>query len=143
MPNKLKYNTSTVKGRLLRFIDYLDAGGQGKFEARVGLSNGYINNIKGSIGGRAIERIKKMYPTLNTEWVLFGGDDNEMIIVEKNGEIESKELKGAEQPINNNDLLQEYMKKVIDLQEQLINKNNDYRIKFQFNPKNTFTWKTS
>ena len=38
----------TIKDRLISFLAYLNIG-QGAFEKNVGISNGYINNIKSSV----------------------------------------------------------------------------------------------
>ena len=42
------------------------------FERACGLSNGYVNNIKGNIGAKALESILRAYPTVNREWLLYG-----------------------------------------------------------------------
>lgn len=46
--------------------------GQGAFEKAVGLSNGYVNNIRKSIQPDKIQKIALCYPTLNTGWLLTG-----------------------------------------------------------------------
>lgn len=51
--------------------------GQGAFEKAVGLSNGYVNNIRKSIQPDKIQKIALCYPTLNTGWLLTG--DGEML----------------------------------------------------------------
>ncbi|MDR0605705.1 MAG: helix-turn-helix domain-containing protein [Bacteroidales bacterium] len=62
---------STTKTRLLEFLSYLDIG-QNAFEKKVGISNGYISHIKGSIGSDIINKITYVYPKLNAEWLLTG-----------------------------------------------------------------------
>lgn len=64
----------SAKDRLLMFLTYLDIG-QNKFEANVGISNGYINNNKGSIGTKILEKIANRYPELNTEWLTTGNGE--------------------------------------------------------------------
>lgn len=61
----------TTKERLLEFLSYLNVG-QTVFEKKVGISNGYINNLKGSIGPAIINKISDVYPELNSEWLLNG-----------------------------------------------------------------------
>lgn len=61
----------TVKERLIMFIKSLGIG-QGAFEKAVGLSNGYVNNIRKSIQPDKIQKIALCYPTLNTGWLLTG-----------------------------------------------------------------------
>lgn len=60
-----------TKERLLKFLAYLDIG-QTKFEEKVGLSRGLINNIKGSISTASQQKIAKAYPELNITWLLTG-----------------------------------------------------------------------
>lgn len=60
-----------AKDRLLEFLKYLNIG-QNKFEAFVGISNGYINNNKGSIGTAIITKIAAKFPELNITWLQTG-----------------------------------------------------------------------
>ena len=60
-----------AKDRLLEFLKHLNIG-QNKFEAIVGISNGYINNNKGSIGSVIITKIATKYPELNITWLQTG-----------------------------------------------------------------------
>lgn len=60
-----------VKDRLSMFIDYLGLTNSA-FEKRCGLSNGYIRNFKGNLGGKKLEDILITFPELNKEWLLFG-----------------------------------------------------------------------
>lgn len=64
-------NISTMKERLLLLIENL-AISRAAFERACGLSNGYVNNIKGNIGAKALESILRAYPTVNREWLLYG-----------------------------------------------------------------------
>lgn len=65
-----------AKERLLEFLKYLSIG-QGAFEKVVGISNGYINNNKGSIGSSIVSKICLSYPELNSNWLTNG--DGEML----------------------------------------------------------------
>jgi hypothetical protein len=60
-----------VKDRLSAFIEYLGLS-TSAFEKRCGLSNGYVRNIKGNLGGKKLEDILNEFPQLNRNWLLFG-----------------------------------------------------------------------
>lgn len=60
-----------MKERLLLLIENL-AISRAAFERTCGLSNGYVNNIKGNIGAKALESILRAYPAVNREWLLYG-----------------------------------------------------------------------
>lgn len=62
---------STSKDRILEFLRVKGLG-QGAFEKKVGLSNGYVNNSKGSFGAKKIDDILKAFPELNERWLLTG-----------------------------------------------------------------------
>lgn len=59
------------KDRIKEYIAYLKIG-QGAFEKNVGISNGYVNNIKKSIGSGVLSKIQKTYPELNINWIVTG-----------------------------------------------------------------------
>lgn len=61
----------TVKERLICFIKSNHLG-QGAFEKLVGLSNGYVNNIRVSIQPDKLQKIALKFPELNTGWLLTG-----------------------------------------------------------------------
>jgi heme-degrading monooxygenase HmoA len=60
-----------MKERLILFLAYLGIG-QTKFESKVGLSRGLINNIKGNISLDSLKKITDYYPELNSEWLTTG-----------------------------------------------------------------------
>jgi transcriptional regulator with XRE-family HTH domain len=60
-----------MKERLIKFLKYL-AIGQDKFAKSVGLSRGYVNNIKDNITMKTVDKILKAYPELNKSWLLTG-----------------------------------------------------------------------
>lgn len=60
-----------AKKRILEFINHIDVG-QASFERKAGISNGYVNNLKGSIGSSIINKISAAYPELNIDWLLTG-----------------------------------------------------------------------
>ena len=71
--------SKTIKERLILFIRYLNIG-QGKFEARCGLANGYVNNIRRSITPEKLQQIARQYPELNAGWLMTG--EGEMLKTE-------------------------------------------------------------
>lgn len=60
-----------VKGRLIQFIKYKGLS-QAKFEKFCGLGNGYVNNIKSTIGPNKILNILRQFPELNIGWLVLG-----------------------------------------------------------------------
>lgn len=70
-----------IKDRLKEFLKYLELG-QNKFEAIVGISNGYIASKSITIASDIIEKIKSKYPELNTEW-LITGNGNMLLVREE------------------------------------------------------------
>ena len=61
----------TIKDRLILFIKHLGIG-QTKFEARCGLANGYVNNIRKSISPDKLQIIAQAHPELNSGWLMTG-----------------------------------------------------------------------
>ena len=62
---------SSVKDRLIEFLKYKGIG-QNRFAQTIGVSAGYVNNIRKSIQPDKINSIAKFYPELNTGWLLTG-----------------------------------------------------------------------
>lgn len=60
-----------VKARLCAFIEHSGLT-NAAFEKKCGLSNGYIRNFKGNLGGKKLEGILTSFPQLSKEWLLFG-----------------------------------------------------------------------
>jgi len=60
-----------IKERLIEFLKYLGIG-QDKFAKSVGLSRGYVNNIRDNITMKTVDKILKAYPELNKSWLLTG-----------------------------------------------------------------------
>ena len=63
-----------VKERLLTFIAYKELS-VSAFEKACGLSNGYIRNFKGNLGGAKLEDILNAFPELSRDWLLFGKEE--------------------------------------------------------------------
>lgn len=62
---------SNIKERIIEFIKSQGLS-QGKFEKRLGFSNGYVNSISKGIGGDKLQRIIGEFPRLNPNWLLYG-----------------------------------------------------------------------
>lgn len=62
---------TTVKQRLIEYLNYKKIG-QNKFEKMAGISNGYISNIKESIGTSILTKIFNASKDLNPDWLLYG-----------------------------------------------------------------------
>ncbi len=61
----------TVSERIRQFSDYMGITIKG-FEKAAGLSNGYVNGIRKSIGHEKLSDIIRAFPELNRDWLLFG-----------------------------------------------------------------------
>lgn len=61
----------TVKNRIITYIK-LTGISQKKFEETVGISNGYVNNVKASPSSTVLQKIFGAYPELNKDWLLTG-----------------------------------------------------------------------
>lgn len=62
---------NTVKERLILYIKYNRISVR-KFESIIGVSYGYVNNIRVSIQPDKIKSIASFFPDLNTGWLLTG-----------------------------------------------------------------------
>jgi hypothetical protein len=60
-----------MKKRLTEFLAYLKIG-QDKFAKNVGLSRGYVNNLKDNITAKTVDKIISVYPELNKDWLFTG-----------------------------------------------------------------------
>lgn len=62
---------NTVKSRLIDYLKYKSIN-QRQFEIQIGVSNGYVNNIRKSIQPDKIKIISASFPDLNAGWLLTG-----------------------------------------------------------------------
>lgn len=62
---------NSAKDRLLLYLKHIGMG-QTKFEARCGLSRGYINNMRGAISTDKLQLIISSCPDLNPLWLATG-----------------------------------------------------------------------
>lgn len=63
-----------LKERLLLYINSLGIT-KSEFERKSGLSNGYLNKLKGYVGQENLNCILEAYPDLNRVWLLTGEGD--------------------------------------------------------------------
>lgn len=62
---------ATVKERLILFIKNKGLS-QSAFERMCGMSNGYVNNLKNSMGIAKLQSVLSVFPELNQQWLLTG-----------------------------------------------------------------------
>ena len=75
---------TTVKQRLENFIEFKNLK-KARFESLCGLSNGYVANIKKGIGYEILEKILRVFPELNRDWLLYG--EGTMLKTHNSGDI--------------------------------------------------------
>lgn len=63
-----------IKERLIYFIKYLRVS-QRAFQAIIGVSSCYINNIVNNIGTDILSRIELLFPELNMQWLIYGSGE--------------------------------------------------------------------
>lgn len=73
-----------VKERLIAYLSYKKIG-QNAFERQVGIANGYISKLKGSIGSTILMKIVDNTDDLNRDWLLYG--EGEMLKKQENEKI--------------------------------------------------------
>jgi hypothetical protein len=114
-----------VKERLQAFLDYSNIQ-QARFERKVGLSNGFVNNIGKSIRGDSLFKISNAYPELSKSWLMLGegkmfSSDNETLMYDlKNLSITAsiaeykKEIQQLKEKIQN-------LEEKIEMKNEIIN----------------------
>ena len=60
-----------MKERLIKFLAYLKIG-QKQFEKKTELSNGYVDKLGENITLKSLNKIEKVYPELNMDWLKTG-----------------------------------------------------------------------
>lgn len=76
----------SVKSRIFHFMEYKGLS-QSKFEKAVGLSNGYLNNLRHSPSTEKLSMILEAFPEINQVWLRSGVGP--MLV---DGETKTKEL---------------------------------------------------
>ena len=105
-----------VKERLFSFIKYKGMSNLA-FEKACGLSNGYLRNFKGNLGGDKLTGILSAFPELNQDWLLYG--EGLMLLGEQ-----EPETPAPEQTTPNNSLIDYLQRKIAEL-ESKVDKLND------------------
>lgn len=102
----------------------------GVFEERIGVSNGYINNIRKNLGENVLNNVLTEFPELNRDWLLFG--EGEMLRAEEvdiNSEphevYETKVETKADQQIAQLMELALSQQQTIKMQQEIISKLTD------------------
>lgn len=70
--------SENVKDRLVSYLKYKKLS-QARFEKSIGMSNGYVNNIRQSIQPDKLLKIAQYYPDLNISWLMIGELGGEML----------------------------------------------------------------
>lgn len=60
-----------MKDRIITYIKFIGIS-QKRFEETVGVSNGYVNNVKASPSSTVLQKIFSACPDLNKDWLLTG-----------------------------------------------------------------------
>lgn len=76
-----------IRDRFIQYIEYKRLSKRA-FQSSIGVSNSYIQNISNGIGADVLNRITKVYPDLNTEWLLKGEEGGEMLNAEDANKLE-------------------------------------------------------
>lgn len=66
-----KYSKMSVKERLLEFLMHFRIT-QREFTRRIGVAQSYIATMRKSISNEKIKLIRREFPELNTDWLLYG-----------------------------------------------------------------------
>lgn len=74
----------SIKERLIKYLAYKGVSKR-RFELSIGVSNSYVNNINKSIQPDKVRSIARIYPDLNTGWLMTG--EGEMLKGEDKPEI--------------------------------------------------------
>lgn len=77
-----------MKERLLQFLE-VNGISQRRFEKSIGVSDGYVNDMKSSLSPQLIQSILCVYPGLNKTWLISGEGDmcSRPIVSQKVGDI--------------------------------------------------------
>ena len=94
-----------VKERLMAFIEYKELS-VSAFEKACGLSNGYIRNFQGNLGGAKLEGILNAFPELDRNWLLYGKERSFEVETISDASIELPRLEAERIPqLSNTEIL--------------------------------------
>lgn len=71
MPKNREYDTTTVKGRLLCFLNEKRLS-QSEFSRILGVAPTYVGAIRKSLSAEKVARLTRAFPDLNRDWLLYG-----------------------------------------------------------------------
>lgn len=86
-----------TKERMMQLIAALGLN-KAEFERVCGLSNGYVNSIRNTIGSKGVAQILAKFPQVNKSWLVFG--DGEMFVSD-DGERSSDAPPNPDEAIGN------------------------------------------
>lgn len=113
---------TSVKQRLEQFIKYRKLTTR-QFELNVGLSNGYVRNIRKSITQDKLEQITRTYPELSKEWLIFGEGDMVKCYFDEPNLPTELELPKMEEQKENSAILEAKDETIRTLKSQLADKD--------------------
>lgn len=89
--------SSDVKNRLLEFLNRKRMT-QAEFAKRIGVSSTYIGAMRKSISDEKMMRIRKAFPELNTNWLLYG-DGDMLVAASDEAMLQAEGTSGYEVPL--------------------------------------------
>lgn len=105
----------TVKERLITFIRAENIP-VAQFERACGMSNGYINSIRKTLGVEKLDNVLNSYPHLNREWLLTGNGSMLLQLAPKHEKTAEKGPLTEEEITEKEDFLE---KRIQELQEEI------------------------
>ncbi|MCD8281682.1 MAG: hypothetical protein LUC22_00310 [Prevotella sp.] len=82
---------TTVKERIEEYTKYIGISVR-EFERSIGASNGYSKIMSAKISVERLNEIRRVYPALNVDWLLYGEGD--MLVSSGNGIVNSNQIVG-------------------------------------------------
>lgn len=113
---------TSVKQRLEQFIKHQNISVH-QFEQTVGLSNGYVRNIRKSITHDKLEQITHTYPELSKEWLIFGEGDMIKCYFDEPNQPTKQKLPQMEEQKENSAILEAKDETIRTLKSQLEDKD--------------------
>lgn len=97
-----------MKERLIEFIGTLKIP-VSQFEKKCGLSNGYVKNLRSTLGAKKMNDILNQYPQLNKVWLLTG--EGEML--NQNMQIgDGTNIAGDKNSVNESRTVEMFLKEI-------------------------------
>ena len=115
---KRKTMPETVKDRICVFLEYINIS-RTEFERRLGVSHGYLRNMRKSVSRQMRSRIALQFPELNTDWMLTGRGEMIRSCFGKDAVSETERSRYMEMIAWRNERIAELEKQVCELTELL------------------------